>query len=110
MTLLTRNLFQNVTHWAANTVDGSFDPGFVAPAALKGRWEDRIVKFIDEQGAENESRSVVYLSISVDIGDYLFLGTSTVTDPTTVSGAYEVRDYREVSSVKNTQKERRAIL
>ena len=110
MTLTTRHLHQDATHWVANAVDGSFDPSFASPVALKVRWEARTIKFIDAGGAERDSKAVVYLSVSVAIGDYLFEGTSVVTDPTTLEGAFEVRDYRTVPSISATETERRAIL
>lgn len=110
MTLVTRHLHQDATYWALNAIDGSFDPSFSSPSALKVRWENRTMKFIDVKGAERDSRAIVYLSTDVALGDYLFEGTSAAADPTTVDGAFEVRDFRTVPSVGNTETERRAIL
>ena len=110
MTFLTNNLRQTVTHWERNAVDSSFDPSFATPVTLDGRWEDRTIKFIGRGGGELDSKAVVYLGSDVAIGDYLFKGTSTTADPTTVTDAHEVMDFRSIPSVKNTSIERRAIL
>ena len=110
MSLLTRHLHQKVTHWVSSSIDGSFDPSFDTTVALLGRWENRVIKFIDEQGAERDSKAIVYLSVDVSLGDYLFEGTSVAVDPTAVDDAFEVRDFRTVPSVNNTNTERRAIL
>ncbi len=110
MTLVTRHLHQDATYWAQASVDGAFDPTFSSPVALKVRWENRTMKFIDAKGAERDSRAIVYLSTDVALGDFLLEGTSSASDPTTVDDAFEVRDFRTVPSVGNTETERRAIL
>lgn len=110
MSLLTRHLHQAVTHWVYSSVDGSYDPSFDTPVALMCRWEDRVIKFLDSKGAERNSKAIVYLSVDVALGDFLFKGTSVVSDPTEVESAFEVREFRTVPGISNAITEKRAIL
>ena len=103
------NLIQDVTHWEA-TPDGYGGYTFGTPAALKARWEDKAVLFRTPGGEEEVSQSVVYLSADVSTTDYLFLGTSTAIDPTTVSGAHQVKQFFKTPDLRRLEFERKAML
>jgi len=90
--MIFNHLYQKATYWAPGAVSGFGGRTFSAPVTIRVRWEDRAELFIDADGNEVRSRSIVYSDISVKQGGYLFLGESTATDPTTVNNAYEIRD------------------
>ena len=110
MSYITRNLKQDVTYWAPAVPDGFGGRTFAVPVALKGRWEDRTTLFIDADGQEAVSRSRVYLSADVAINGYLFLGTSTVADPTTLENTEMIKDFRKTPDLRARSYERRALL
>ena len=110
VTWTTQNLKQDATYWAVSGVDNFGDPSFASPVGIKCKWEDRTELFIDPDGREQRSRSVVYVDTDVVIGGYLFLGTSTGTDPLAVTGAFIVKDFKKVSNFEATVHERRVML
>lgn len=101
---------QTATYWASNGVDSIGDTTFAAPVALSLRWELRSEQFVDGNGRSLRSRAVLYLQQDVDIGDFLFLGTSTTVDPRTLTSAFEVQDFRKIPNGDATQFERRAMI
>jgi len=110
MSYLTRNLRQAATYWSPGTPDGFGGTSYGSPTPMKVRWEERGELFLDSAGQESVSHSIVYTRIDVEIGGYLFLGSSTATDPTGVSGALEIRMFRKIPSLRALKFERRATL
>lgn len=104
-----RHLKQDVTHWAS-VPNGYGGYSFTGPNALKGRWEDTAELFRTSAGNEEVSRSVVYVSVDIEIEDYLYLGTSTDSDPTLVSGAFRVRQFAKIPDLRLVTYERKAWL
>ena len=94
MSYLTRMMRQTATWWNFNNVTDQFgDPSFDSPVVLQHasgtgvRWEDKIVKFINKRGEEDQGRATVFSATTeFDVGDYLFLGSSTATNPESGSG------------------------
>ena len=110
MSYLTRNLRQSVTYWSPGTPDGFGGVSFGTPVVVKGRWEDRTNLFVDIDGNEARSSTRVYLDRDVELNGFLFLGSSTATDPKTVSDAKEIRDFRKTPNLQATEFERRVLL
>ena len=110
MSWTTDNLREDITYWEIAGVDNFGDPSFSAPVTLKAKWEDRTELFIDADGRETRSRSVVYVDTDLVIGGYLFRGTSSASDPLTVNNTFLIKDYRKISDFENTTHERRAML
>ena len=106
---ISRALTQDVTHWVA-TPDGYGGFTFSPPTVLKGRWEDKAVLFRNPQGVELTSRSVVYLDADVAVEDYLFEGSSTATDPTTLATARPVEQFHKTPDLRHVEYERKAFL
>ncbi len=81
------------THWARATRDGwSGRVTFAAPAAVLCDYKSEARRMTDATGVEFTTRHLVYTEAStIKRGDYLLIGTSTATDPTTVQGAEEVK-------------------
>lgn len=93
-----RNLKQTATVWTVSGVDSAGDPSFdsASPRTISVRWEDRVDMFINQQGEQEASRSIVVVTESFKVGDFLFLGTSVAADPDGVVGAYQIKQYEEV--------------
>jgi len=92
-------LNQTITYWAPSSYDkfgvGTYDD----PVTVIGRWEDKQELFIDVNGKEVRSSSIVYLEDDVETGGYLYLGESTETTPIDETGAREIRGYAKTPSL-----------
>lgn len=110
MSLTTDFLNQTITCWRLGTRNDFGDVTFASPVQQLARWEDRSEKFLNPAGDEEIGRSVVFLTTDAAIGDYLFLGTSVVDDPTILLGAFSIKDFRKIPSLDVSEFERRAIL
>ena len=103
MTFINELLKQTVTYWAPSSMSGWGGETFASPVAIDGRWEDKQELFIDSKGQEVRSNAVVYVDQDVDLGGFLYLGTSTASDPTTVDGAREIRAFQKSPNIKATE-------
>jgi hypothetical protein len=112
MTLVKFGIYPHTaTYWGSPANDGSGGLTFDAPVAMSVRWEERAEQDFDENGELFISQARVYSEdTDFDIGGYLYLGTSVETDPTAVSGAYKIRNYRRINNLRGTAAERRATL
>ena len=110
MSYITRNLKGIVTYWAPGVNDGFGGVTFPTSVDIKARWEDKAELFIDASGNEVTSKAKVYLVSDVALKGYLFNGKSTVSDPTTISDAREIRAFRRMPNLRNTKFERLAML
>lgn len=111
---ITRNLRQTATYWGNPAPDGWGGKTFDAPVEILCRWEDKVEKVIGANGEEIVSRSVVFLAQDVDEGGFLYLGSvsgdSTDDSPEEVAGAYEIKAFRKIPSIRATKWERKAWL
>jgi hypothetical protein len=105
-----RLLNQTCTYWAPGTYGQYGKTAFSAPVTLACRWEDREDIERDQNGNEFKTRAVVWTDRPVLNSGYLFLGTSSSADPTSVTGAHEIRMFRVIPSVRAAEFERRASL
>ena len=103
-------LNQTATHWASDGVDSAGDFSFGSPTSRSVRWEVKSEEFYGDNGETLTSDSVVYLSVDVGVGDYLFLGTSVVSNPKSVTGAKEVKGFAKIPSVDGAKFQRKAFL
>ena len=116
MSWVTKNLWQDLVYWGAPSNDGLGGITFTAPINIKGRWEDVQKKFIDSNGHEIVSSSIVYLGQDVDIGGWLFRGkildiaSALRNSPAEVSGAKEIKDFNKTPDINAINFERKAIL
>jgi len=110
MSYIDRNLRQNASYWPPGTPDGFGGVNFGAPTTIKARWEDKAVLFIDRAGVESRARARIYVNQDVELRGYIYLGVSASTDPTTVDGAYEIRDFRKTPNLQATEFERRVLI
>ena len=100
MSTTTRNLRQTATYWAPSTPDGFGSRSYSAPVAVNCRWTQKQELFVDSAGKEVLSQAVVWCDTDVALEGYLYLGTSTETDPSTLDGAFEIRQWEKTLSVK----------
>lgn len=117
MSYLTKMLKQDIVYWAFSSRDEYGTEIFAAPVEIKGRWEKSNEKFLDGDGNEVVSSSVVFLTQDVSEGDWVFLGkiadiasSEGSTDPVVVTGAEEVRRFNKTPDHKGTSFERKALL
>ncbi len=110
MSWTTENLNESITYWDATGVDNFGDPTFASPISIKAKWEERTELFINAEGQEERSRSVIYVDSALISGGYLFRGISVVADPRSVDDAYLIKDYRKISDFDNAIHERRVML
>jgi len=103
-------LRQKATYWAPATEDGFGGTSFAAKTTIKCRWEDKAVLFPDDSGVEIKSNAVVYVDRTLLKEGYLFLGTTSSTDPLTLVNAYEIRKSEEYPTVDGRRFERKVIL
>ena len=110
MSFITRRLNQTATYWSVSGTDSSGDPSFTTPVSIKVRWEQRTVVFTRPNGEEAASSSIVFVKQDMVEGDFLFLGTSTVADPTSVAAAKEIQGWSKIPQLVGGEFERRAFL
>lgn len=111
MSLLTRTLKQDVTHWPVTGSDGHGGFTFGTPVKLAGRWEDKQELFINQNREQAVSKAIVYLDVDIDVGDYFGLGNFVATaDPTTISDTYRSRGYGKTTDLRALNALRKVIL
>lgn len=98
------------TYWGNPQPDGSGGESFDAPVTLSVRWEERAIQDFDDHGEEFVSNAVVYAKQDLDIGGYLYLGTSADSDPTGVTDAYKIRQFRSIPDRLGGRYNRKAVL
>ncbi len=92
------NLNQTAVWWTSSGMDGFGKRTWNSGTEISARWEDTAQTFLDPQGRETVSRSVVYVASAVALGDFLYLGdlddldSTEEGDPTVVATAYEVKN------------------
>lgn len=110
MGITDRNLIQDATLWVTTGSNGYGGYDFNTPQAIKVRWLTKRKLFINFGGEEETSNSEVYCAVDMAVGDYLYLGTSTETDPTSISGAFQVKAFEKIPSLRNLEILRSALL
>ena len=113
MSFMSENYVQAITHWMrSSTKDVYGKYTYSSPLVFLGRWEDKNELRTDIDGREIVARSRVWVPFDVSIGDYLMLGSFLPgdTDPTIVSGAFEVKDFVKVPGFDAVEFERKAFL
>lgn len=96
-----RNLNQTLTYWPPGAVDRYGKPQPGSPVQKPCRWEDRSDQIISKTGQEIVSKSRVFLAEDVDIDGYVYLGVSSASDPTTVSGAQQIQAKSKHPDLRN---------
>lgn len=87
---------QTATYWPPGTPDGSGAYSFSSPSSISCRWENKQDRFTDAQGRQLISAAIVYPDQLLQNQGWLYLGTSTESDPHDVSGAYEIKAFSSI--------------
>lgn len=80
----------------------TFDP----PVAIRCRWDDSVVEFLDAQGERQISRSVVYVDRIMSPGDMLREGemlSDEPEDPLSITTAHEIKRFDKTPNLKATE-------
>ena len=111
-TVVTRNLKQDTTWWASSGTSNYGDTTYAAPVSIKGRWVEEPWIQPTSVGEQSRDMGVVYLDTAqaINIGDHLFLGTSTQADPRNEKGAVFVDHYRTVPALSNKWSVKKAFV
>ena len=111
MSILDGSLNQTATYWAPVSIKNRYGRLELSnPVFLKVRWEDRTELFLDTDGNERRSVARIYTKTEVVEGGWLYLGQSVAVEPTTQSGAKQIRQVRKSPSLNNDDLVIRAIL
>lgn len=117
MSFLNSSMKQTATWWDLSSYNEFGDPSFAAPELLTPadgngvRWENRSDKIPMKTGDQDQGHAVVYSAVTeFAVGDYLYLGTSSATDPETVSGADRVIHAEKIPDVQNRVTLYKAVL
>jgi hypothetical protein len=107
---LIKSLLQTATYWASPIADGYGGYTFTTPVTIDCRWLLKQELFIDAKGKEKVSAAVVLLGQDVSLGGYLYLGTSTESNPKDVDSSFEIRGFAKIPDIKGTSFLRKAWL
>jgi len=113
MGIITKMLKGTCVYWALQSAEsGGIDyddygqPQHTDPVEIRCRWEDIAVEYIDPKGTKQLSKSRIYVESDVDVGGMLFNGLlSEVTEslPRSQNGAWEIRQFEKLPTLKYTK-------
>lgn len=111
--IFKRSHKQKAVYWGTPVNTGSGYYTYDSPVEINVRWEDRQEKFTDQNGEEQLSRAVVFLSQDVDIQGQLSLmqliNLSSTERPEDNSG-WEIKAFRKIPDFKGQNYERKVWL
>ena len=108
----TTHLVQDAVYWPPGTPDGYGGTSGKTPQAIKVRWEDHVVRMMNNAGEEFTSKARVFTSIQLDYG-WLFLGTIAATggsEPEDLDDAHRIQVLNRTQNTSGTIVVREAIL
>lgn len=97
---LMKNLLQTATYWGNPVANGFGGYTFDSPVAIDCRWILKQELFIDAKGKEKVSAAIVLLGQDIDLDGYLYLGTTTESNPKDISGSYAIKSFAKIPSMK----------
>ncbi len=106
------DFYQKITHWVA-TPNGFGGYTFALPTTLDGRWEEKNILFMADEGREVISKAIAYLPVDVLTEDYLMEGDTSEADPLNLTDekkAYRVQRYDRTPDLRVLSFERKAYL
>ena len=101
---------QTLTYWAPSSKDAFQVWTFATPVSVMGRWEDHQEMFRDAAGEELMSTTRAFPVSDVAVDGWLYLGTSTESDPADQAGARRIRAFKKVPNRMGNQHFRTAML
>lgn len=113
---LNRMLKMKAVYWASTGVTREGQPALAEPIELRCRWEEKTEEFIASDGTKALSRAFVFVSRDVSVGGLLRLGPLSEVeaegfpaDPRD-GGAWEIRLFNKMPTIKQTEYVRQAYL
>lgn len=94
-------LVDTITYWAPSGRDVYGATTFSAPTTISGRFVKKMEQVINGTGELVSSLCIAWVDQAVELGGYLYEGTSTNLDPTeSVVDSYEIISYKETKDLK----------
>lgn len=103
MSIYNRNQNQIAMYWAPSVDDKYGARTFSSPVEIRCRWQDKQENFIDAEGKEKTSSSIVYPDRELENEGWLYLGQSSELDPHDVDGAKEIKATGSSPNLRNSQ-------
>ena len=100
MSFISGMLNQNITIWVQNGTDQFGKPKFNSPTTVKGRREQKSELFKGSDATDKVTTAIFYTESTIPTPrSWVYLGTSTASDPTAVSNAAEIEQVQIMPSV-----------
>ncbi len=107
-------LKQKAVYWEVDSLDDNAKPVYKQPVEIKCRWEEVAEQYIDDDGHDQVSNSVVMVDRDLSKQGVLWLGElPDVEDqfsPLQNDGAYEIKKFAKIPDKKGKKFFRRAYL
>ena len=112
MTFVTSTgLTQTATYWSLIGSDGFGGDVFNAPIQIACRWEDDQTVYTSQiDRREYVSNAKIYVDRDMELGGYLYLGTSALSSPVALEGAFKIQRFTKAADLSNLETIRRAQL
>ena len=108
MIILKKYCKQTAIYWGAGSVDGFGSVTYATPVEVFVRWSEEMDLFIDSDGEQKTSRSVVYVLQDMEINGFLYLGSlsdlnaSEEADPNIIPSARKIKAQSSVPNLRAT--------
>jgi len=99
---------QKATYWSKSTsLDMYGNSSYGTPTTINVRWEDVQTMFIDEAGQQQISKSIIYIpsDVTINNGDYIYLGETTTTNPDDENNTFKVKAVAKTPNLNNRKTE-----
>lgn len=109
---------QTAVYWGNPTEDGRGGRTFDSPVELSVRWE-KLIQKVNTNDPVEEIISDAQVTVLQDVDErgYLYLGELTdfdstvdTSDPVTIEGAYEIKKFEKLPSIRGGDYNRKAYL
>ena len=112
--MVKRYLKQTAVYWGVDAFDADGRPIYEEAVEISCRWEDKGEQYLDKQGHDHVSNSVVIIDRDVVEQGVLWLGSledvESQNEPLKNDGAYEIKKFEKIPDRKATKFFRRAYL
>ena len=105
MSIITKMRRQLCTYWGPAANDGFGKLTYDIPISVKCRWDDTQELFIDSNGDQVLSKSIIYPDIVMENGGFVALmdWTALLTAVPSDYDSFEVMSVGQVPNLKNTE-------
>jgi len=106
MRVAKRFMKQKAVWWSHNAIDEFGHPSYTTPEEVDCRWDDMAEQFINANGDQETSRSILIVDRDMKLKDKLKLGEydSTIyVDPDDNEDVWEILQFNKIPDVKGTK-------